>query len=502
MLMRLIQCLLFLAVSFSSFSQQTNSHTVYFDFNKATISPAEQVRLQEFLKLTQGKIIGTITINGHTDKEGSEKYNNNLSAERAKAVGEITKIFFNSSQTIIEAYGKEMLLNTDPAKQDINRRVEITISYSEPILKDKPTELIPFFEDVELQRFDVNFDDTVIVKGKDGTIIKISPGSIQNKKGEIIKGNAVFELKEYYSAGDILMSGLNTLSGNKMLETGGMFSVLIIKNADTMSDRSLKLIDIRMPVVNEPSGTMNVFERGHEDTTNWQNTGRPFTITPGFWSFPAFTGKLEDWTAINGDVGLTRINYQNWKNGYAVENTEKKYGWNIFKRASKKDQVKRYRQRVQKIDSSTLKVTLNIKYRNFGVKKHHLRDFDTTFFVSYQRREYNGPAFSLNWINCDRFLDYPNVTDYYVSTPKFNGANVMVYFKNQRAFMQAMVGDGDKFKISRIPPGQDVWVVAFGKKDDIYYLGKKEFTTSTKGKAEIDLEQVSKDDFHAFFKSF
>jgi hypothetical protein len=492
--------LVLLLISFSCLSQtqQVILHTVYFDFNKSEISSQEEDSLQGFLKKIQGKRILSVNISGHTDEIGSKSYNDALSFQRAKVVAEIIKRGLESSVEIIsESFGKEQPITSEPNKQHLNRRVEIGISFSTPASEKVETILEPFFEDVELQEYEINLNDTVWIYGKEGTVIKVSPGSIQNRKGHVVWGIAKLQLKEYYQPGDIMLSGLNTLSMDKLLETGGMFSLLIIKGKDTMSDRSVKPVEIRMPVINKTSDSekMNVFERSHLDTTNWQKTDSFFSITNSYWDFPPYEGKLRHWS-------LDKMNFHDWKNGHKVEEEIYSGGWNLFRRKSRKGEIKKQIHFIQKLDSATLRVKVKIRFRNFGLRTHGLRNFDTTFLVKFKRKEYVGFTYAVNWINCDRFLNYPKVIDYYISTPNFNGAHVMVYFKKLKAFMQASLIENDKYAISRIPPGEDVMIVAFGKKDSVYYLGKKDFITIEKGTGEMNIYQISKDDFYKEMKSF
>jgi len=87
--------------------------------------------LQELGKaLTSDKLKDKkIKINGHTDSDGSDKHNLNLSAQRANAV----KVYLTGNFSIPETrlkvfgYGKEKPLvpNQDSKSKQINRRVEI-----------------------------------------------------------------------------------------------------------------------------------------------------------------------------------------------------------------------------------------------------------------------------------------------------------------------------------------------------------------------------------------
>jgi OOP family OmpA-OmpF porin len=62
------------------------STDVLFEFNKATLMPAGQQRLDEVAKNAQGANVEQVRIVGHADRIGSEKYNQDLSERRAQAV--------------------------------------------------------------------------------------------------------------------------------------------------------------------------------------------------------------------------------------------------------------------------------------------------------------------------------------------------------------------------------------------------------------------------------
>jgi OOP family OmpA-OmpF porin len=62
------------------------STDVLFEFNKATLMPAGQQRLDEVAKSAQGANVEQVRIVGHADRIGSEKYNQDLSERRAQAV--------------------------------------------------------------------------------------------------------------------------------------------------------------------------------------------------------------------------------------------------------------------------------------------------------------------------------------------------------------------------------------------------------------------------------
>jgi hypothetical protein len=497
--MRLFYSILFCLVCSVCFSQQKITHTVYFDFDITAPNEAAKKELVLFIEIIKTLQPDFIMIRGHADMKGSSDYNKKLSAARAGTVNDLVSSSLPPGSNItVSSYGKEKLLTDDDEKQEINRRVEIEVYYKEKQIQKPVTEVEPFFEDVETQLFPINLDDTVIVKGKEGTYLKISPGSITHKNGLVAKGNAILLLKEYYQPGDIILSGLNTNSERGPLETGGMFNMIIIRGDDTMSSNMLKPVTIRMPVVTDAPGNMNIYAIDHKtDSSVWNNTNNTFDRIFSFWEWPRKIDKL-------GDLTIPQIKFENWKVGhkYTDEYWSHISNWHFFNiQIGNRSKVRTVTNRIEKIDSITLKASLKVRYRNRGVRKYGTRYFDTTFLVKYRRAEYVGITKNISWINCDRFLNYPNPADFYVSTPEFRGASVMVYFKNQNAYLPAYEDAKGLYKVARVPPDEEVWIVAFGKKNGEYFYSKKEFIIEKNARTDISLEKISEEDFRKQMKS-
>jgi len=115
---------LFLALlfSFSSFFAQTDTLSIYFDFDEFSISNSEIIKLDTFLNSNAD----SLNILGYTDFKGTNNYNNKLSQKRSNTVKNylITKGF---SSTINNCLGKGMLDSKSKIEENrtINRRVDI-----------------------------------------------------------------------------------------------------------------------------------------------------------------------------------------------------------------------------------------------------------------------------------------------------------------------------------------------------------------------------------------
>ena len=104
---------------------------IQFDVNSYTIRPTSHKVLNELGKALSDPRLRDkiITINGHTDSDGKEKYNVRLSLNRAGTVKQylIDHYDISPDQLKVVGYGESMPLkpNTSKENKQLNRRVEI-----------------------------------------------------------------------------------------------------------------------------------------------------------------------------------------------------------------------------------------------------------------------------------------------------------------------------------------------------------------------------------------
>lgn len=75
---------------------------------------------------------------------------------------------------------------------------------------------------ITLQQFSINPGRDTLIRGKEGTLIRIERNSFNDCSGKPLKGKVTIFLSEFYTPGDIVLSGLTTTSNGDILETGGM----------------------------------------------------------------------------------------------------------------------------------------------------------------------------------------------------------------------------------------------------------------------------------------
>ncbi|MFO7675544.1 MAG: OmpA family protein [bacterium] len=104
---------------------------IYFDVNKATIKPESRAALADAAKILQDNPTIKVEIQGHTDSDGSEEYNLQLSDRRAQAV--VTYLVQNhaidAARLTGRGYGEgqPVASNSTPEGKALNRRVEFVI---------------------------------------------------------------------------------------------------------------------------------------------------------------------------------------------------------------------------------------------------------------------------------------------------------------------------------------------------------------------------------------
>ena len=105
------------------------SADTYFDFDKATLKPAGEVKVEEVVQTMKQHPEVRATIEGHTDSVGSDAYNQRLSERRANAVRDYMVAHgIAAARITTRGYGesKPIASNKTAEGRSQNRRVEIT----------------------------------------------------------------------------------------------------------------------------------------------------------------------------------------------------------------------------------------------------------------------------------------------------------------------------------------------------------------------------------------
>ncbi|MCF8026310.1 MAG: OmpA family protein [Desulfobacteraceae bacterium] len=115
---------------------------ILFDFDKATIRPAEKSKLDELARVFSKYPENIVIVEGHTDSKGSAAYNQKLSELRASRVAEyIRSKDFDISRLTARGYGESQPIATNETAEgrEQNRRVDLQISADpERVPQDAP----------------------------------------------------------------------------------------------------------------------------------------------------------------------------------------------------------------------------------------------------------------------------------------------------------------------------------------------------------------------------
>jgi cytochrome c2 len=110
-----------------------------------------------------------------------------------------------------------------------------------------------------LQNFELDTEKDTVVETKDGIVIAIPAHSFLTAAGQSATGTISLEVKEAIHASDILKAGLNTKSGDQLLETGGMFYINARQNGNSLKIDPKNGLRAQIPT-NEVKPGMQLFE--------------------------------------------------------------------------------------------------------------------------------------------------------------------------------------------------------------------------------------------------
>lgn len=107
---------------------EVRSYMVFFDFNKADITPASADILRTVASAVRQGQVQRIDVTGHTDTVGSPTYNMRLSQRRAESVrAELVRLGIPGQEISVYGRGETQLLvqTGEGVREPSNRRVEI-----------------------------------------------------------------------------------------------------------------------------------------------------------------------------------------------------------------------------------------------------------------------------------------------------------------------------------------------------------------------------------------
>lgn len=102
--------------------------SVYFAFNSANVTAANQQRLAVIARLLKANPNMRISVVGHADKRGTEEYNKNLGMRRAEAVKKQLSEVYGIDESRIDTRSEGETEPLANGRYDINRRADVLIA--------------------------------------------------------------------------------------------------------------------------------------------------------------------------------------------------------------------------------------------------------------------------------------------------------------------------------------------------------------------------------------
>lgn len=263
---------LFAQNSISSTSLEKEGMTaVYFKTSQYLLDAASQEIINDFIKDKELLEPFEFRLRGFTDDVGNRSTNKQLASSRAEEVKKYLETLGVAEERIKILEYKELILDKSQdlvEQRQKNRRVEIELWKEKnaflSAIKLNNEELNAFFAENRKEAQQQYFFDAqkgIVLRGKQGTVIRIPANCFVDEAGNIARGKITFTMQEVYTYRDMILQNLATTSDGQQLETGGM---LYLEAKDStgsiLSIREGKGISANMASENASLRGMQTFE--------------------------------------------------------------------------------------------------------------------------------------------------------------------------------------------------------------------------------------------------
>lgn len=130
------------------------------------------------------------------------------------------------------------------------------------------------FEDAP-QTFVVPATGISTITGKGGTIITINPANLATTSGTNIEGSITVELKELLDTTSLLKNNAQTMSGDRVLVSGGSYYIGIKNHGDDLKLKPGKTLEVRFPKITN-DGMELFYGNNSSGQMDWQKAGVDF----------------------------------------------------------------------------------------------------------------------------------------------------------------------------------------------------------------------------------
>jgi TonB family protein len=365
---------------------------------------------------------------------------------------------------------KNLYLKVEPNQKPIPRQQGEAIQRMLANLKAHP------------QQFVINTTEQNEVQGEYGTRVLLAPDCFVTADGQEISNNEVtIELKECYTAAEMLEEDLSTAATGKLLDSKAAVYVSASCNGQQVKLKQGQHIDIRFPFAVNTNGDYNFFYgQKSGNTMDWTAVSNETDSKPGI-SNPEFTYKdagLKNYLVsqleypdeakrneLSANVGVTfRVD----KNG-KVRDVTCISAYKTFR-----DEITTALQQMPKWKPASYGqrkiaalVKLNIDF-NLRRKEQVVINFDEADITPIKGNKNDGPAEEitysrsfdkLGWINYSRYLNFGGMAmaDVVISNDANSDVKLVVRGKNAIAPAGNFLGYS---RFGNLPIGEQVYMVA------------------------------------------
>jgi hypothetical protein len=277
--MRILSTLLLLSFFNVLFGQTTIQNSIYFDLDKAELSPTSIENLQTLAQNLATMPDYEIKINAFTDNSGSTAYNDQLALNRGLAVqtflenkGIITE------KTVLRGWGeqKQQFSNQTEEGRRKNRRVDLEIT---TWTIDNPAVFRQRLLGKKEQTFTIDPSKDETITSAKGVLVVIPAGSFVEEDGSKPRGPVQVSVKEALRPGDWIAHNLSTISNGALLQSGGMAAVEAFSEGRPLRLADDAEITIGIPAQQKVDLDMRLFYGIHSE----EGTDSSAAATPVTW---------------------------------------------------------------------------------------------------------------------------------------------------------------------------------------------------------------------------
>ncbi len=250
--MKLQLSLLFTLVSLlNTFGQEEMKHYfVYFDYDQYELIEKEQAKIDSII-FSNRETITKIELVGHTDSDGSDDYNLELSKKRVLAVQDYLLQKGVDQKMIVLNYwgeGKPVDENSSEQGKQNNRRVELLVYFKQKYIKPPIVPTNETEEEEEEEEVSVAPIDSIPLQDQGDTILMIDGVQIVISKKDHKKFKDCLMIRPVMTGEEALNNGLTTMTlDNDFLVSCGMISIELKPPCEGCFDKPIK---VRFPVGN------------------------------------------------------------------------------------------------------------------------------------------------------------------------------------------------------------------------------------------------------------